>query len=124
MDLSLSADQRAFRDLARDFLEREAVPHRMQWDHDESVDLAIVPKMAQLGFCGAEAGVAAAACQRHQARLLRPDRAGHRVRRGQSHLPCHAGRVRLGDQRGEAQGTSQIQKLLIGRAETGISAFG
>lgn len=50
MDLSLSADQRAFRDLARDFLEREAVPHRMQWDHDESVDLAIVPKMAQLGF--------------------------------------------------------------------------
>ena len=52
MDLSLSEDQRAFRDLARDFLEREAVPHRMQWDHDESVDLAIVPKMAELGFFG------------------------------------------------------------------------
>ena len=46
MDLSLSDEQQAFRDLARDFLEREAVPHRMQWDHDESVDLAIVPKMA------------------------------------------------------------------------------
>ncbi|PKH43588.1 Acyl-CoA dehydrogenase [Nocardioides alpinus] len=52
MDLSLTEEQLAFRDLARDFLEREAVPHRMQWDHDESVDLAIVPKMAQLGFFG------------------------------------------------------------------------
>ena len=52
MDLSLSEEQQAFRDLARAFLEREAVPHRMQWDHDESVDLAIVPKMAELGFFG------------------------------------------------------------------------
>ncbi|NYE37209.1 alkylation response protein AidB-like acyl-CoA dehydrogenase [Nocardioides cavernae] len=52
MDLSLTEDQQAFRALARDFLEREAVPHRMQWDHDESVDLAIVPRMADLGFFG------------------------------------------------------------------------
>jgi len=52
MDLSLTEEQQAFRDLARDFLEREAVPHRMRWDHDESVDLAIVPKMAELGFFG------------------------------------------------------------------------
>ncbi len=52
MDLSLSEEQHAFRDLARDFLEREVVPHRMQWDHDESVDLAIVPRMAALGFFG------------------------------------------------------------------------
>ena len=52
MDLSLSEEQEAFRDLARDFLEREAVPHRMQWDHDESVDLAIIPRMAELGFFG------------------------------------------------------------------------
>lgn len=52
MDLSLTGEQQAFRALARDFLEREAVPHRMQWDRDESVDLAIVPKMAELGFFG------------------------------------------------------------------------
>ena len=52
MDLSLSEDQQDFRDLARAFLEREAVPHRMQWDRDESVDLAIVPKLAELGFFG------------------------------------------------------------------------
>ena len=39
MDLSLSEEQAAFRALARDFLEKEAVPHRQQWDRDESVDL-------------------------------------------------------------------------------------
>ncbi|MFB9313641.1 acyl-CoA dehydrogenase family protein [Nocardioides plantarum] len=52
MDLSLSDEQTAFRQAARDFLDKEAVPHRTQWDRDESVDLAIVPKMAELGFFG------------------------------------------------------------------------
>ncbi|WP_137294110.1 acyl-CoA dehydrogenase family protein [Nocardioides dongxiaopingii] len=52
MDLSLSDEQQAFRDLARDFLDREAVPHRTQWDRDEAVDLAIVPRMAEIGFFG------------------------------------------------------------------------
>src|SRR3954468_24803856 len=52
MDLSLSEEQSAFQALARDFLEREAVPHRQQWDRDESVDLAIIPKMAEIGFFG------------------------------------------------------------------------
>jgi alkylation response protein AidB-like acyl-CoA dehydrogenase len=52
MDLSLSEEQEAFRALARDFLEKEAVPYRQQWDRDESVDLAIIPKMAEIGFFG------------------------------------------------------------------------
>jgi len=52
MDLSLNEEQEAFRALARDFLEKEAVPHRQQWDRDESVDLAIIPKMAEIGFFG------------------------------------------------------------------------
>ena len=52
MDLSLSEEQDAFRTLARDFLEKEAVPHRQQWDRDESVDLGIIPKMAEIGFFG------------------------------------------------------------------------
>ena len=52
MDLSLTEEQEAFRALARDFLEKEAVPHRQQWDRDESVDLAIIPKMAEIGFFG------------------------------------------------------------------------
>ena len=52
MDLTLSDEQQSFRDLARDFLDKEAVPHRVQWDRDEAVDLAIVPKMAEIGFFG------------------------------------------------------------------------
>ncbi|WP_395691114.1 acyl-CoA dehydrogenase family protein [Nocardioides sp.] len=52
MDLTLSDEQQAFRELARDFLDREAVPHRTQWDRDEQVDLAIIPKMAEIGFFG------------------------------------------------------------------------
>ncbi len=52
MDLSLTTDQQAFRTLARDFLDREAVPHRTRWDRDEAVDLAIVPKLAEIGFFG------------------------------------------------------------------------
>ena len=50
MDLSLNDEQQAFRDLARDFLDREAVPHRTQWDRDESVDLAIVPIGGRCGW--------------------------------------------------------------------------
>ena len=52
MDLTLNDEQQAFRDLARDFLDREAIPHRTQWDRDESVDLDIIPKMAEIGFFG------------------------------------------------------------------------
>ena len=52
MDLSLTEEQSAFKALARDFLEREAVPHRQEWDRAESVDLEIIPKMAEIGFFG------------------------------------------------------------------------
>jgi alkylation response protein AidB-like acyl-CoA dehydrogenase len=52
MDLALTEEQQAFRQLAREFLDREAVPHRQQWDRDESVDLAIIPRMAEIGFFG------------------------------------------------------------------------
>ncbi|WP_104105945.1 acyl-CoA dehydrogenase family protein [Nocardioides sp. 616] len=52
MDLSLTAEQESFRALAREFLDREAVPHRTRWDREESVDLEIVGKMGELGFFG------------------------------------------------------------------------
>jgi alkylation response protein AidB-like acyl-CoA dehydrogenase len=52
MDLSLSEEQESFRSLARDFLEKEAVPYRIEWDRAESVDLGIIPKMAEIGFFG------------------------------------------------------------------------
>ena len=52
MDLTLTDEQRDFQRTARAFLDREVVPHRAEWDRRESVDLAIVPKLGELGFFG------------------------------------------------------------------------
>ncbi len=52
MDLRLTADQHTFQRVARDFLEREVIPFRREWDRRESVDLAIIPKLGQVGFFG------------------------------------------------------------------------
>jgi alkylation response protein AidB-like acyl-CoA dehydrogenase len=52
MDLALSEDQRGFQQLAREFLDREVVPHRAAWDRAESVDTAVIAAMGELGFFG------------------------------------------------------------------------
>lgn len=52
MDLTLTEEQLAFKQLARDFLDKEVVPHRAEWDRRESVDTAIVPRLGELGFFG------------------------------------------------------------------------
>ncbi len=52
VDLALTDDQRAWQQAARDFLEKEVVPHRMEWDRRESVDTAIIPKLGEMGFFG------------------------------------------------------------------------
>ena len=52
MDLTLTDEQRDFQRTARAFLDREVVPHRAEWDRRESVDLAIIPKLGDLGFFG------------------------------------------------------------------------
>ncbi|MFE0601778.1 acyl-CoA dehydrogenase family protein [Streptomyces sp. NPDC058892] len=52
MNLELSEEQSAVRRLAREFTEREIVPHAAEWDRAESVDRAIVKKLGALGFLG------------------------------------------------------------------------
>ncbi|MDQ0382373.1 acyl-CoA dehydrogenase family protein [Amycolatopsis thermophila] len=52
MDLTLTDDQRKFREYARDFLDNEVVAHRAEWDRAEAVDPAIVPKLGEMGFFG------------------------------------------------------------------------
>ncbi|MEV6975216.1 acyl-CoA dehydrogenase family protein [Kitasatospora sp. NPDC093806] len=52
MDLELSAEQAAVRDLAASFTDREIVPHAAAWDRAESVDRAIIGKLGKLGFLG------------------------------------------------------------------------
>ncbi len=52
MDLRLTEEQLAFKQLARDFLDKEVVPFRAEWNRREAVDLAIIPKLGELGFFG------------------------------------------------------------------------
>ncbi|MCY0925222.1 acyl-CoA dehydrogenase family protein [Streptomyces sp. H27-H1] len=52
MNLELSDEQSAVRDLARAFTEREVAPYAADWDRAESVDRAIVKKLGSVGFLG------------------------------------------------------------------------
>ncbi|HET7682855.1 MAG TPA: acyl-CoA dehydrogenase family protein [Marmoricola sp.] len=52
MDFALTDEQRSFRALAREFLDREVVPQRAAWDRAESVDTAVIPRLAEIGFFG------------------------------------------------------------------------
>ncbi|MFE5586290.1 acyl-CoA dehydrogenase family protein [Kitasatospora sp. NPDC056531] len=52
MNLELSEEQSAVRDLAAAFTDREIVPYAAEWDRVESVDRAIIGKLAEVGFLG------------------------------------------------------------------------
>ncbi|MFB8200558.1 acyl-CoA dehydrogenase family protein [Kitasatospora purpeofusca] len=52
MDLELSEEQAAVRELAASFTDREIAPHAAAWDRAESVDRAIIGRLGKLGFLG------------------------------------------------------------------------
>ncbi|WP_031075521.1 acyl-CoA dehydrogenase family protein [Streptomyces sp. NRRL S-118] len=52
MNLELSEEQTAVRQLAEDFVRREIAPHVVDWDRAESVDRSIVKKLGEVGFLG------------------------------------------------------------------------
>ncbi|MFB7949175.1 acyl-CoA dehydrogenase family protein [Kitasatospora phosalacinea] len=52
MDLELTEEQAAARELAAAFTDREIVPFAAEWDRAESIDLGIVRKLGDLGFLG------------------------------------------------------------------------
>ncbi|MCX4848950.1 acyl-CoA dehydrogenase family protein [Streptomyces sp. NBC_00893] len=52
MNLELSEEQEAVRQLAKDFVAREIAPHVVAWDRAESVDKSIVKKLGSVGFLG------------------------------------------------------------------------
>ena len=56
MDLRLTEDQQQFRELARDFVDREVVPFRRDWDRVEAVDRSLVAKLGSAGFLGLTIG--------------------------------------------------------------------
>ncbi|MDK1475701.1 acyl-CoA dehydrogenase family protein [Streptomyces sp. 549] len=52
MDLELSEEQAAVRQVAREFVDREIVPNAGRWDREGSIDLAVVRQLGKLGFLG------------------------------------------------------------------------
>ncbi|MDG9704930.1 acyl-CoA dehydrogenase family protein [Streptomyces sp. DH37] len=52
MDLELSEEQAAVRRLAKEFVDREIVPHATEWDRAESIDRSVVKALGDLGFLG------------------------------------------------------------------------
>ncbi|WP_433761809.1 acyl-CoA dehydrogenase family protein [Nocardia sp. CA-135398] len=52
MNLELSDEQAAAKRLAAEFVDREIAPHAREWDRTESVDMAIVRKLGEVGFLG------------------------------------------------------------------------
>jgi butyryl-CoA dehydrogenase len=53
VDFTLTPEQELIRGTAREFLEREVVPYARDWDRSETMDRAIVGKLAEIGFLGA-----------------------------------------------------------------------
>jgi alkylation response protein AidB-like acyl-CoA dehydrogenase len=52
----LSDDQRAIRDMARDFAQNELAPHAAQWERDKWIPDAVVTQMGELGLLGMTVG--------------------------------------------------------------------
>jgi alkylation response protein AidB-like acyl-CoA dehydrogenase len=50
LDFSLTEEQELIRASARDFCDREIVPHSRDWDRDEDIDRALVQKLADVGY--------------------------------------------------------------------------
>jgi alkylation response protein AidB-like acyl-CoA dehydrogenase len=53
MDFELTSEQELIRGSAREFAEREIVPHARDWDRAEEIDRSLVPKLAASGYLGA-----------------------------------------------------------------------
>jgi alkylation response protein AidB-like acyl-CoA dehydrogenase len=52
MDLSLSPEHEAVRQLAADFVDREIVPYAAEWDRREAIDRTVVNRLGELGLLG------------------------------------------------------------------------
>jgi alkylation response protein AidB-like acyl-CoA dehydrogenase len=53
VEFTLSDEQELIRDTARAFCDAEIAPHAAEWDRTETIDRAIVGKLAELGFLAA-----------------------------------------------------------------------
>jgi len=52
MNYDLTDDQAAFREVARQFSDRELAPHAAHWDEDKIFPKSVIAAAGELGFCG------------------------------------------------------------------------
>jgi alkylation response protein AidB-like acyl-CoA dehydrogenase len=52
VDLRLSDEHQQLKELAHRFTEERIVPFAQQWDRDEAIDRALVPRLGEVGFLG------------------------------------------------------------------------
>ena len=52
MDYELSEDQAAFRDVARQFSDRQLAPNAADWDANKTFPKDVIKAAGDLGFCG------------------------------------------------------------------------
>ena len=52
MNFNLTEDQKAFQSVAKEFAERELLPHAAKWDEEKIFPKDVIKKSAELGFCG------------------------------------------------------------------------
>ena len=52
MDLALTDEQLAFRQVAREWLDATVVPHRRDWDRAEQVDTSIIRGLGEMASSG------------------------------------------------------------------------
>lgn len=53
MDFRLTPEQQMVRDMARDFVDKEVMPHAREWEEKGEIPRSITDKMSELGFMGA-----------------------------------------------------------------------
>jgi alkylation response protein AidB-like acyl-CoA dehydrogenase len=130
MDLSLSPEHQALRELAADFVDREIVPHAAEWDRTESVDLGIVKlltwQVADLVERGQPFQTESSMAKWYASEAaVRAANNALQVFGGYGYIDEYPVGKYLRDARVMTlyEGTSQIQQLVIGRALTGVNAF-
>lgn len=53
MDFRLTPEQQMIRDMARDFVDKEVIPHAKEWEEKGEIPRSVTDKMSVLGFMGA-----------------------------------------------------------------------
>ena len=52
MDFSLTDEQKAYTDTARQFMQKELAPNAAEWDAESHFPVDVIRRAGELGFCG------------------------------------------------------------------------